>query len=527
MFHIRTVKTSSSAMAVQVIRYRERKRVVVKHIGSAHTPEELLSLKNTAGNWIEQQTRQQRLFAPEKKEAPNLIPMDKLHNLGFRYMFAYEFITQLFSLFGYMALRNRLLLDLVLMRIIQPASKAESLDLLTGLFGIKHSRSDFYRNLKKITSMKETVEKITVEFARKQFAFDFTVVFYDVTTLYFESFKEDKDTFDDEGNVIEKGFKKDGFSKDFRFNQPQIVIGLMVSGEGFPVTYEIFAGNTFEGDTFIPVVTGFKKRYGINVLTVVADAAMISLQNVQKLKDNSLSYIVGARIANLKRSQKEAVNRELMGQTPIPELEKKDCVSMRLQTERGLLVCDFSFNRYRKDAKEMEKQIARAEKLVRKDMGGKRVKFLKLKRLGKRENTYEVNTALIEQTKLLLGIKGYYTNLLDSDSRLTNRDIIDRYHNLWQVEKAFRIAKSDLQMRPVYHFRKQAIEAHILICFMALAVCTYMELKSRKSTKKIITLLKTITDARLLNVLTNEEIIIRSKISPEIRGLFEILSLSH
>jgi len=527
MFHIRTVKTSSGASAVQVIQYRERKRVVVRHIGSAHTPQELLSLKNTARNWIERHTSQQRLFAAEKKELPSLIPMDKLRNLGFRYMFAYEFITQLFNLFGYMALRNRLLLDLVLMRIIQPASKVESLDLLADLFGIKHSRSDFYRNLKKITALKETIEEITIDFAQKQFAFDFTIVFYDVTTLYFESFKEDEDTFDDGGNVIKKGLKKDGFSKDFRFNQPQIVIGLMVTREGFPVAYEIFEGNTFEGDTFIPVVTGFKKRYGIDVLTVVADAAMISLENVQKLEDNHLSYIVGARIASLKRNQITAIHRELIGQTPALELERKDGVSMRLQTERGLLVCDFSFDRYRKDLKEMEKQVARAEKLVRKNTGGKRVKFLKLNKSGKREKIYEVNTALIEQAKLLLGIKGYYTNLLDRDSKLTNRDIIDQYHNLWQVEKAFRIAKSDLQMRPVYHFRKQAIEAHVLICFMALAVCTYMELKSRKSTKKIIKLLKTITDARLLNILTNKEIIIRSEISPEIRNLLKILFLSH
>jgi len=527
MFHIRTVKTASGAMAIQVIRYLERKRVVVKHIGSAHTPEELLSLKKTAREWIEQQTRQQHLFPPEKREISTLIPRDKLRNLGFRYMFAYETITRLFQLFQFTVLKNRLLLDLVLMRIIQPASKVESLNLLFELFGVKHSRSDFYRSLEKITALKETVEKITIEFAKKQFAFDFAIVFYDVTTLYYESFKEDEDAFDSEGNVIEKGLKKDGFSKDFRFNQPQIVIGLVVTREGFPVAYEIFEGNTFEGDTFIPVVTGFKKRYAVEVLTVVADAAMISFDNVQKLITHNLSYIVGARIANLKRSQRETINRELIGQTQIPELEKKDGVSMCLETERGLLICDFSLKRYQKDLKEMEKQIIRAEKFVKKNTQGKRIKFLKLKKSRKKEKIYEVNTALIEQTKLLLGIKGYYTNLLSQDSKLTNQDIIDQYHNLWQVEKAFRIAKSDLQMRPIYHFKRQAIEAHVLICFMALAVCTYMELKSRKSTKKIIKLLKTITDARLLNTLTNEEIIIRSEISPETRRLLDVLSLSH
>jgi transposase len=527
MFHVRTVKTASDATAIQVVRYLERKRIVVKHIGSAHTPEELFSLKKIAMEWVEQKTRQQRLFPPKKKEVSILIPKDKLRNLGFRYMFAYESITRLFNLFKFTALKNRLLLDLVLIRIIQPASKVESLALLFELFGIKHSRSDFYRSLKKITALKETVEKMAIDFAKKQFVFDFTIVFYDVTTLYYESFKEDEDTFDSEGNVTEKGLKKDGFSKDFRFNQPQIVIGLMVTREGFPVAYEIFEGNTFEGDTFIPMVTEFKKRHAVEVLTVVADAAMISFDNIQKLKDHRLSYIVGARIANLKHSQKETINRELIGQTLTSELEKKDGISTRLETDRGLLICDFSFRRYQKDLKEMEKQIIRAETLIKNHTGGKRIKFLKLKKSRKKEKIYEVNTDLIEQTKLLLGIKGYYTNLLPQDSKLTNKDIIDQYHNLWQVEKAFRIAKNDLQMRPIYHFGKLAIKAHALICFMALAVCTYMELKSRKSTKKIIKLLKAITDARLFNTLTSEEFIIRSEISPEIRHLLEILSLSH
>ncbi len=130
---------------------------------------------------------------------------------------------------------------------------------------------------------------------------------------------------------------------------------------------------------------------------------------------------------------------------------------------------------------------------------------------------------MIEKTTLLLGIKGYYTNLVDTD----NKTIIDHYHNLWQVEKAFRIAKSDLQMRPIYHFKRPTIEAHILICFMALAACKYIELKTKKSTKIIIKLLKQVTDARILHTLTNEEIILRSEISTETEKILAMLSLSH
>ena len=127
----------------------------------------------------------------------------------------------------------------------------------------------------------------------------------------------------------------------------------------------------------------------------------------------------------------------------------------------------------------------------------------------------------MKKTKLLLGIKGYYTNLTTID----NQEIINQYHNLWHVENAFRIAKSDLKMRPVYQFKKQTIQAHILICFMALAVSKFMKIKTGKPIKKIIKLLKNIVDVKILNTLTNEEITLRSKITDEVKQLLHHLSL--
>ena len=159
--------------------------------------------------------------------------------------------------------------------------------------------------------------------------------------------------------------------------------------------------------------------------------------------------------------------------------------------------------------------------LLERRTGIKRTKFLKNK--DKKKTEQVLNSTLIERTKRLLGIKGYYTNLREK----TDKTIIDHYRNLWHVEQAFRIAKSDLAARPVYHFKRQAIEAHILICFMALSVCKYMELKTKKSTQAIIKLLMQVTDARILHTLTNEEIILRSEISTETEEILKKLSLSH
>ena len=390
MFYLRTTKTASDATAVQVVRYDYRKRIVVKHIGSAHTPEDLLSLKQTARNWIEQETHQQRLFPEETK--PFLTPIEKCVYLDTRYSFIYEILSRFLRLLQFDTFHNQLLLDLVIMRIIQPVSKLESLEYLSEMFGIVYKRGKLYQAIASFSVLKNTVEKKTVVFAKQNLSFDFSIVFYDVTTLYFESFKEEDD----------ESIQKPGFSKDNKPNQPQIVIGLIVTKEGFPVSYDVFAGNTFEGKTFVPTIHKFKATYAVKNITVVADAAMISLENVRLLIKENLSYIVGARVANLKLDQMTQIKKEL---------EDVDGRSMRIETERGLLVCDFSFKRYQKDKREMEKQIAKAEKLLEKRKGLERTKFLMSK--DKKKTEQVLNTDLVEKTKLLLGVKGYYTNLTE------------------------------------------------------------------------------------------------------------------
>ena len=158
---------------------------------------------------------------------------------------------------------------MVKIRIFEPASKLRSIDLLENYFGIKHNRKKFYRIAPDWLNLKEEVENIVIKFAKKRYDFCFDIVFYDVTTLYFETFEEDE-------------LRKNGFSKDNKSQQPQILMGLIVSKEGFPVAYDIFAGNTFEGHTILPLIIGFIKKHSVNSFTVVADAAMISQTNIEE-----------------------------------------------------------------------------------------------------------------------------------------------------------------------------------------------------------------------------------------------------
>ena len=497
MYHIRITKTASFSSAVQVIRYEQRRLIVAKHIGSARTPEEITALKSIAQDWIEKESKQCSLFVPEKNETSRFVSLEKSQFLGTRYSFIYQFLAQIFNRFDFQSLDCDLLTDLVLIRIIEPASLLRSAELLDELFGVKYWRMDFYRNLPHFIQWKDRVENCVLSLAKKELKFSFTLVFYDVTTLYFESFKADE-------------LRKPGFSKDGKSAQPQILIGLLVSSEGFPVAYEIYEGNKFEGHTLIPSISNFQQKHDIETLTVVADAGMISTDNIKALKDNKLSYIVGARIANLSKSTIIEINEKLA---------HRDKSTIRIETKHGIMVCDFSEKRYRKDKHEMEKQIAKAEKLLKEPSKAKRVKFVQ----NKGKANFELNKALMEKTEKLLGIKGYYTNL----DKVPDQTIIARYHDLWHVEQSFRIAKSDLETRPIYHFKEDPIRVHIMICFMALAVCKYLEIKTGKSIKSTIKLFKGVTDARILNTATGEELTMQSAVPEEVKDILKKLKLPY
>ena len=499
MYHIRTTKTASGSTAVQVVSYVKRKVKVAKHIGSGRTEQEIQTRRKMAQIWVKRNEKQKILFdKPDQANQELIMLLSKCEYKGFRYQFIYEILTKLIDRFEFTSLGNQLLRDLVIIRIIEPASKLRSLELLGEYFGLNHRRQTFYESLPAFIKLKGKVEELAVKQAEKELAFDFTLVFYDVTTLYFETFTPDE-------------LRKTGFSKDNKSQQPQIVIGLVVSKEGFPVAYEIFPGNKFEGHTLIPIIKRFKKKQKINTLTVVADAAMISLDNIKALRKHWLNYIVGARMGNISLKNLRYVS---------DILNRQDKASLRIPTKYGELVADFSLKRYRKDKREMEKQIEKAKELLRNSQAVKRAKFLK----NRDKNRYELNKELIDKTKLLLGIKGYYTNL---DLLVSDSTVIDHYHNLWRVEQSFRVAKDDLETRPIFHFKEEPIKVHILICFMALAVSKYLEIKTARSLQQVIKTLKQVTDAQLWNTLTDQEIVMRSKIPEEVKDILKKLNLSY
>ncbi|MCZ2247266.1 MAG: hypothetical protein LC111_00715, partial [Bacteroidia bacterium] len=202
------------------------------------------------------------------------------------------------------------------------------------------------------------------------------------------------------------------------------------------------------------------------------------------------------------------------------KIKREDGKTIRIHTDKGHLICSFSNARYRKDKYEMEKQILKAQSILKSPSKNTKAKFVKAynEKLG-------LNEELIKKSTKLLGIKGYYTDLDEQD--LPTNMVIERYHELYRVEQAFRVAKSDLETRPIFHFKDEPIKLHLLICFLALTISKHIEIKTGLSIRRFITEAKKVTDARMHNKLTQKEVIVKGKITKELEELLAKLDLLH
>jgi len=477
MYSVRKVKTKSGSIAIQVVQYVGHRAKIAKHIGSSKDDLEYGILRQKALDWIDEQTSQTTLF-PEQKQ--RVLVVDRGECIGVTHNFAFQFFMNCIDECGLYQL-PQLLLDLAIMRLIEPASKLRSIELLSHYFGIKYTQR-IYRNIPKLINHKAEIEQCAYKIALDKLNEPFYFVLYDVTTLYFESFKADE-------------FKMQGFSKDNKSQQPQIVIGLLVTQSGFPLSCEVFAGNTFEGKTMLPVVEKFISEHPQARPIIVADAAMLDEERLTELHEKQISYIVGARLANANLGLVEQIHNTLNG---------KHGAIARFPSRHGHLVCDFSLKRFKKEQNDLNKLVHKAEELVARQSSGTKVKFVK--RVSKEK--IELNKALIEKRRLLLGIKGYCTDL--PEQQLSNELVIARYHHLWHVEQSFRMSKYDLQARPIYHQKEVAIRSHILICFVALILEKYLELKTKLSLREIRFLVWNITETHIQDQLTKEIFTFRS-----------------
>jgi transposase len=448
---IRKVKTHSGSTAIQVGNYKGKTFQLAKHIGSSKDPGKILELMELANAYIRSHSSQLELnFNTQSEEIlfkRGLVVTKSCLEA------AYYYLEEVYTRLGFAKLNQDLLKHFAIMRILEPASKVKSILLLQKYFDLHYKKTTVFRELAKLVNLKGEILHTAIDYARQNLDFDFSLIFYDVTTLYFETHTEDD-------------VRKNGFSKDMKIGQPQILIGLVVNADGFPVYYDVFKGNTFEGKTLLPIILGLKETFSIQQLTVVADAAMLSEQNLTQLESYGIDYVVGARLGPVSLDEIQKVAHQLQQ-------------SDRKIIRHGSMLYEYSARRAKKDKVENDKQIERAQYLL--NHPGQVVRRSKfIAPIANKE--FRLNQTLIDKHRLMEGIKGYKTNITHLKAEL----LVARYKELWRIEQSFRIAKSDLEARPIYHRKETSIQYHVLIVFVALCMARAIEFETGKSIKQVV-----------------------------------------
>jgi len=448
---IRRKRNSSGSYSVQVIQKVGRINKVLKTIGSSSDDTELDILERQARLEIDKLQGQASLFSDERdislKSLLSTVSNSEIELVGPDWI-----LGRVYESIGYSSIGiEELFKDLVMSRLVYPGSKLKTIDYLARFKNIEISVYSIYRYMDKFhKKYKDKVEEITFRHFKHVLGGRIGIVFYDMTTLYFETPDEDD-------------LRKIGYSKDGKHQHPQIKLGLLVGPEGYPLGYDIFEGNIYEGHTLIPVLENISKKFSIGKPVVIADAGLLSNANIHALIEHGYNFVLGGKIRNESNEIKDAIQRMEIAENKPREVSK----------DSYRLIVSFSEKRMKKDAYNRKKGLEKLEKKVKNGKLDKNSinnrgynKYLKLEsevKVAIDYNKYEMDARWD-------GLKGYLTN-----TDMKPEEVIAAYGNLWEIEKAFRISKTDIKIRPIYHRIPKRIQTHICICFVSYAVFKELE----------------------------------------------------
>jgi len=457
--YIREVKNRSGSISIQIISKHRGKYQVIKTIGCGAVRHEIDRLKQVARQEIERLESQPSLFVFENDEliedAISSLSNSSINTVGPELIFG-----RIYDYIGFGQIKEELFRHLVISRLAFPLSKLKTTEYLYRYQGENIDVNSVYRFLDKLSSsLKSKVEEIAFEHTKRTLKGEINVVFYDLTTLYFEASDEDD-------------LRKTGFSKDGKHANPQIFIGLLVGLGGYAIGYDIFEGNIHEGHTLIPFLESISRKFKLKKPVVVADSGLLSDKNINALQKAKYKYIIGARIKSESEQIQERILRKKYNDGTICVIRK---------SKKHKLIVHYSEKRAKKDFYNRKKGLNRLEKRI---TSGKLTKahinnrgYNKYLHLDGKVDI-KIDYQKFEQDARWDGLKGYMTN-----TKLPNDVVLENYRNLFHIERAFRMSKTDLRIRPIYHHLKHRIEAHICIAFTAYTIYKELErvLKSENS----------------------------------------------
>ena len=519
MVFIRRVLTASGATAVQIAEYVRGRQRIVEHVGSAHTEAELGLLLERARELLENPAQgvlelgieptppvkglivpvEAGLFetagavTPAGRDSPGRV-------VGTDSRILFDALASVFTALGFDGLGDEVFRDLVIARVVEPTSLLDAGRVLRDLGQPAASYATMKRTLGRAAADKYRDRIATWCFQHASTSGDISLVLYDVTTLYFEAEKEDE-------------LRKVGYSKERRVD-PQIVVGLLVDRGGFPLEIGCFEGNKAETATIVPIVKQFQARHNLADMVVVADAGMLSASNLRELDEADLRFIVGSRmtkapadLASHFRWHGDAFTDGQLIDTITPRTGHKNENNTDLRAEpvwdpgthpgSWRAVWAYSRKRAARDAITLTAQENRAREVIEGQKTARTPRFVKTS--GGAQSLDEVS---LRRARQLAGLKGYVTNI--PAATMGASEVIGSYHDLWHVEQSFRMSKTDLRARPMFHRTRDAIEAHLTIVFTALAVSRTIQAKTGLAIGNVIKQLRPLRSATIAINGTNQ-----------------------
>jgi len=498
---------------VQIAEYDGGRRKIVAHVGSAHTEAELGILLERAREMladpaqgafdlgIEPAVPRARLVTREgspalfEMEPPAAAPAAagpaRVVSTDSRLLF--QALDGIYGDLGFGALGDDVFRDLVLARVVEPTSILDAGRVLADLGRTAASDSTMRRALARCKDRGYRDRLAELCFAHVLASGDVSLILYDVTTLYFEAEHED-------------ALRKVGYSKERRVD-PQVVVGLLVDRNGFPLEIGCYEGDKAEKHTILPVIRQFRARHGIEAMVVVADAGMLSAANLDDLDEAGLGFIVGSRVTKAPvdleshfRWHGDAFTDGQVIDTVTPKKGKNTANDPALRAEPAWdrkehpkswrAVWAFSAKRFARDNRTLTAQENRARDVISGAKSARTPRFVK-----NADGTRALDEKALARARKLAGLKGYVTNL--PVTVMPPAEVISRYHDLWHVEQSFRMSKTDLAARPMFVRRRDAIEAHLTIVFTALAVARETQDRTGLAIRNVIRQLRPLRSATI------------------------------
>ena len=468
---IRCKKTQNKTTAVQIVEsVRTNGKIiqkVIRHIGTATNDNEINNFKIAANIII---SNLKSCIPPEQEEINvnlNTFIKEMVITTGI-----HDIYGTIFDEIGFNnVLKNKnysdILRNVVMARIANPDSKKATAEQLATKFNVKVPLKKIYRMMDELNDQAiDNIQKLSLQHTNKICDEKISVMFYDATTLYFESFIQDE-------------LKQYGYSKDHKFNQSQVLLALFVTTKGLPIGYEVFPGAFYEGHTLITVLDRLSKHFELDKIVFVADRGLFNKENLDFLEEKNIFYIVGGRIKNLKNQQKsdilsfkESIKEKILGN-----------FILNLNDKRKLIV-NYNAHRASKDRFDRERSITTLKKrLLKSDKSENLISNYGFKKYIAviDDSKVELNTKKIAEDEQWDGLQGIVSNV----TWLTNEEITSHYKGLWQIEESFRISKHDLRIRPIYHWVERRIKAHLAISYMAFCCVRYLEYIITKKHRKL------------------------------------------